>query len=225
MENFPVNAVGALNLMSSNKVYCDTPNDLPLEELSTRWDCAHINDFHRINECHRIDQSMHSVFGASQAAADLLTQEYGRTCGMPTVCFQAGCLTRPQSGVDLHGFVSDLVKGAVSGRRSTICGYKGRQCAISFTASMSFERLRTSSRTPDCVPSTASMERAPTASRCWKQRTGSGSGIHPAPKMPACCLPVLTDTFTMPLLWCWRLVLGASLRSPLGTGIQALNAA
>jgi CDP-paratose 2-epimerase len=143
LDDFDVNAVGTVNLleatrrfcpespfvyMSTNKVYGDAPNELPLVELETRWDYARQKDYHGIDETCRIDRSTHSVFGASKAAADLLVQEYGRYFDMPTVCFRGGCLTGPShSGVELHGFLSYLVKVAVAGEHYTIFGYKGKQ--------------------------------------------------------------------------------------------------
>jgi len=143
LDDFDVNAVGTVNLleatrrfcpeapfvfMSTNKVYGDAPNELPLVELETRWDYAREEDYHGISETCRIDRSTHSVFGASKAAADLLVQEYGRYFGMLTVCFRGGCLTGPNhSGVELHGFLSYLVKVAVRGEHYTIFGYKGKQ--------------------------------------------------------------------------------------------------
>jgi len=142
-DDFDVNAVGTLNLleaarkyapeapfvfMSTNKVYGDAPNEIPLVELETRWDYARPEDYDGIDENCRIDQSKHSLFGASKVAADILTQEYGRYFGMPTVCFRGGCLTGPNhSGVELHGFLSYLVKVAISGETYTIYGYKGKQ--------------------------------------------------------------------------------------------------
>ena len=143
LDDFDVNVVGTVNLleaarrfcpespfiyMSTNKVYGDAPNELPLVELETRWDYARPEDYHGINESCRVDQSTHSVFGASKAAADLLVQEYGRYFNMPTVCFRGGCLTGPRhSGVELHGFLSYLVKVAVHDEHYTIYGYKGKQ--------------------------------------------------------------------------------------------------
>ena len=143
LDDFDVNAVGTMNLleaarchcpespfllMSTNKVYGDAPNELPLVELEKRWEYANEQDYEGIDESCRIDQSKHSIFGASKVAADVMTQEYGRYFGMPTVCFRGGCLTGPRhSGVELHGFLSHLVKVAVSGGRYTIFGYKGKQ--------------------------------------------------------------------------------------------------
>jgi CDP-paratose 2-epimerase len=142
--DFSVNAVGTLNMLeasrryapnavfiftSTNKVYGDAPNELPLIERPTRWEIA---DDHRyaggIGEDMSIDQSMHSLFGASKAAADLLVQEYGRYFGMSTVCFRGGCLTGPShSGTQLHGFLAYLMKCAVTGQPYTVFGYKGKQ--------------------------------------------------------------------------------------------------
>ncbi len=143
LDDFDINALATVNLleathrfcpqapfvyMSTNKVYGDAPNELPLVELDTRWDYACPEDFHGIDETCRIDQSTHSVFGASKASADLMVQEYGRYFDMPTVCFRGGCLTGPShSGVELHGFLSYLVKVAVAGDQYTIFGYKGKQ--------------------------------------------------------------------------------------------------
>ena len=115
---------------STNKVYGDTPNRLPLVELDTRWsvDAAHPYSAHGIDEAMSIDASLHSLFGVSKAAADLMVQEYGRYFGMRTACFRGGCLTGPgHSGAELHGFLSYLVKCAVSDRPYTVFGYKGKQ--------------------------------------------------------------------------------------------------
>jgi CDP-paratose 2-epimerase len=114
--------------MSTNKVYGDAPNELPLVELETRWDYARAEDHAGIDEGCRIDRSMHSLFGASKVAADVMVQEYGRYFGMPTCCLRGGCLTGPNhSGVELHGFLSYLVKCNVTGTRYTVYGYKGKQ--------------------------------------------------------------------------------------------------
>jgi CDP-paratose 2-epimerase len=141
--DFEVNAVGTLNLleatrqfapaaafchMSTNKVYGDAPNELPLQELETRWDYARQEDYDGIDESCRIDQTMHSLFGASKTAADVLAQEYGRYFGLNTGIFRGGCLTgASHSGVELHGFLSYLVHVAVAGKPYTIFGYKGKQ--------------------------------------------------------------------------------------------------
>jgi CDP-paratose 2-epimerase len=141
--DFEVNATGTLNLleatrqfapdavfchMSTNKVYGDAPNELPLKELETRWEYARQEDFDGIDESCRIDQTMHSLFGASKTAADVLAQEYGRYFGIKTGVFRGGCLTgASHSGVELHGFLSYLVHVAVAGKPYTIFGYKGKQ--------------------------------------------------------------------------------------------------
>lgn len=143
--DFGVNAIGTLNLLeltrqhaseasfiftSTNKVYGDTPNQLPLVEMECRWEVAAEHPFaeHGIDESMSIDQSKHSLFGASKVAADILVQEYGRYFGMKTVCFRGGCLTGPaHSGTQLHGFLSYLVKCAVTGRPYTMIGHKGKQ--------------------------------------------------------------------------------------------------
>jgi CDP-paratose 2-epimerase len=116
--------------MSTNKVYGDTPNRLPLVEQDTRWECDPSHPFaqHGIDESMSIDTTMHSLFGASKASADLMVQEYGRYFGIPTVCLRGGCLTGPaHSGAPLHGFLSWLVKCAVTGQPYTVLGYKGKQ--------------------------------------------------------------------------------------------------
>jgi CDP-paratose 2-epimerase len=115
---------------STNKVYGDTPNRLPLVERASRWTVAKDHPFATfgIDESMSIDASMHSLFGASKAAADLLVQEFGRYFGMKTVCFRGGCLTGPgHSGAQLHGFLSYLVRCAVENRPYTVFGYKGKQ--------------------------------------------------------------------------------------------------
>ena len=143
LVDFDVNAGGTLNLlestrrhcpdaafvfMSTNKVYGDAPNRLALTELETRWDYALPEHRDGIDETCPIDASLHSIFGASKVAADVMTQEYGRYFGMKTVAFRAGCLTGPShSGVELHGFLSYLVRTAASGGKYTIYGYKGKQ--------------------------------------------------------------------------------------------------
>lgn len=142
-DDFDTNAVGTLNMLeaarrhvpkapfvhlSTNKVYGDAPNELPLDEKETRWEYARKEDVHGIAEDFRIDQSKHSIFGASKLAADIMVQEYGRYFGMKTCCLRGGCLTGPShSGVELHGFLSYLVKCNLEGRTYTIFGYKGKQ--------------------------------------------------------------------------------------------------
>src|SRR5215831_5451558 len=114
---------------STNKVYGDTPNALPLVERETRWDIDPSHPYaHGIAETMSIDQSLHSVFGASKVAADVAVQEYGRYFGMKTVAFRCGCLTGPRhSGAELHGFLAYLMKCACVGRPYTVFGYKGKQ--------------------------------------------------------------------------------------------------
>jgi CDP-paratose 2-epimerase len=141
--DFDVNAVGTINLleatrqtrpdavfifMSTNKVYGDAPNELPLKELPTRWDYSREEDYNGIREDCRIDRTLHSLFGASKTAADVVAQEYGRYFGMNVGIFRGGCLTgEHHSGVQLHGFVSYLVKVAKAGEKYTVIGYKGKQ--------------------------------------------------------------------------------------------------
>lgn len=142
-DDFDVNALGTLNIleatrqhspeavfvhMSTNKVYGDAPNELPLRELPTRYDYALEEHFEGIAEDMRVDRSLHSIFGASKLAADILVQEYGRYFDMRTTCLRCGCLTGPNhSGVELHGFLSFLVKTQLQGRTYQIFGYKGKQ--------------------------------------------------------------------------------------------------
>jgi CDP-paratose 2-epimerase len=142
-DDFDVNAVGTLNMleaarrhvpdavfvqMSTNKVYGDRPNTLKLKELATRWDYADTADRDGIREDFPIDQSKHSIFGASKVAADVMVQEYGRYFGMKTCCLRGGCLTGPNhSGVELHGFLSYLIKCNLEGKLYRIFGYKGKQ--------------------------------------------------------------------------------------------------
>lgn len=142
-DDFDVNAVGTLNLleatrrhvrdavfvhMSTNKVYGDRPNTINLKELPSRWDYDDPSFSNGITEDFPIDQSKHSLFGASKVAADMLVQEYGRYFGMKTCSLRGGCLTGPNhSGVELHGFLSYLVKCNVEGRIYKIYGYKGKQ--------------------------------------------------------------------------------------------------
>ncbi len=143
--DFTVNANGTLVLLemtrqycpqavfiftSTNKVYGDAPNFLPLVEQETRWelDTSHPYSAHGIDESMSIDQCKHSLFGASKVAADVMVQEYGRYFNMPTVCFRGGCLTGPNhSGAQLHGFLAYLMKCAINGDHYTVLGYKGKQ--------------------------------------------------------------------------------------------------
>jgi len=141
--DFEVNAVGTLNMleaarrscpeapfihMSTNKVYGDRPNTIALRELDTRWDYADPAFENGIPEDFSIDQSKHSLFGASKVAGDVMVQEYGRYFNMPTCCLRGGCLTGPNhSGVELHGFLSYLIKCNLDGREYKVYGYKGKQ--------------------------------------------------------------------------------------------------
>lgn len=142
-EDFEVNAVATLNLLeacrrscaeapfvflSTNKVYGDAPNELPLVELETRWDYADAGDYEGISEDCRIDRTMHSLFGASKVAADVVVQEYGRYFGMPTVCLRGGCLTGPNhAGAELHGFLAYLARAVHEELRYRVYGYKAKQ--------------------------------------------------------------------------------------------------
>jgi CDP-paratose 2-epimerase len=141
--DFETNALGTLHLleaarqycpespfihMSTNKVYGDRPNEIALKELESRWDYDDPVYENGIPETLSIDQSKHSIFGASKVAADVMVQEYGRYFNMPTCCLRGGCLTGPNhSGVELHGFLSYLVKCNMDGREYTVFGYKGKQ--------------------------------------------------------------------------------------------------
>src|SRR4029079_13533503 len=142
--DFTVNANGTLNLLeaarencpeapfvftSTNKVYGDTPNRLPLRELETRWEIEPGHEFEPgIPETMSIDATKHSLFGASKVAADILVQEYGRYFGMATACFRGGCLTGPtHAGTQLHGFLAYLMKCTATGTPYTVFGYRGKQ--------------------------------------------------------------------------------------------------
>lgn len=142
-DDFDTNAVATLNLLeaarrscpeapfvylSTNKVYGDRPNTLPLTEMETRWSFADPAYADGISESFPVDQSTHSLFGASKLAADVLVQEYGRYFGLPTCCLRGGCLTGPNhAGVELHGFLSYLVRCNLEGREYTVFGYGGKQ--------------------------------------------------------------------------------------------------
>ena len=143
--DFTINANGTLNVLeatrkycekavfiftSTNKVYGDTPNFLPLEELESRWEISETHPYfkHGIDENMSIDQCKHSIFGASKVAADVMVQEYGKYFGMNTGVFRGGCLTGPNhAGAELHGFLSYLMKCCITGKQYTIFGYKGKQ--------------------------------------------------------------------------------------------------
>ena len=142
--DFDINAKGTLNLleltrmyspnapflfMSTNKVYGDNPNYLPLIEKKTRWEIKNTHKFKSgIDESMSIDNCTHSFFGVSKSYADLIVQEYGKNSGLNTACFRAGCITGPNhSGAKLHGFLSYLVKASIQNKKYTLIGYKGKQ--------------------------------------------------------------------------------------------------
>ncbi len=142
-DDFDINAVGTLNMLeaarqscpevpfiylSTNKVYGSLPNGIAMQELETRWDYADPAHANGIAEGFPIDQTLHSLFGASKLAGDILVQEYGRYFDMPTCCLRGGCITGPnQAGVELQGFISYLVRCNLEGRQYTVYGYKGKQ--------------------------------------------------------------------------------------------------
>jgi CDP-paratose 2-epimerase len=142
-DDFDTNAVGTFNMieavrlcsvnipfvhMSTNKVYGDAPNEIPMTEQATRWEYADEHYMNGIPETFRIDQSKHSLFGASKVAGDVVVQEYGRYFGMYTACLRGGCLTGPNhAGVELHGFLSYLIKCNLEQKEYNIYGYKGKQ--------------------------------------------------------------------------------------------------
>jgi CDP-paratose 2-epimerase len=169
--DFTVNANGTLNLLeaarevcpeapfvftSTNKVYGDTPNRLPLRELPLRWEIAENHEYEcGISETMSIDYTKHSLFGASKAAADILVQEYGRYFGMPTACFRGGCLTGPaHAGAELHGFLSYLMICTVTGRPYRVFGYGGKQ-------------VRDNIHSADLVDAFAAFIRAPRAGEVY----------------------------------------------------------
>jgi CDP-paratose 2-epimerase len=144
LTDFDINAVGTLNMLeatrrhapeavfiftSTNKVYGDAPNELPLTELPTRYEIDPAHEYASgIREEMRIDRSLHSIFGASKVAADILVQEYGRYFGMRTVCFRGGTLTgQMHSATELHGFLGYVMRCAMTGTPYTVYGYKGKQ--------------------------------------------------------------------------------------------------
>lgn len=143
LDDFDVNAVGTMNLLealrteapeatfiftSTNKVYGDAPNEMPMIEKEKRFDYANKEDYDGVKETCRLDHCLHSIFGASKVAADIMTQEYGRYYGLKTGAFRGGCLTGPNhSGVELHGFLAYLVKVAKDDREYTVYGYKAKQ--------------------------------------------------------------------------------------------------
>jgi CDP-paratose 2-epimerase len=165
-DDFDTNAVGTLNLlesarqscpeapfihMSTNKVYGDLPNTITMKELATRWEYDDPDYRNGIPESFSIDQSKHSLFGASKLAADLMVQEYGRYFNMPTCCLRGGCITGPNhSGVELHGFLSYLVKCNLERREYTIFGYKGKQVRDNIHSEDVARFIAAFFRTPRC---------------------------------------------------------------------------
>ena len=165
MVDFEVNALGTMNLleaarqycadsvfihMSTNKVYGDAPNEIPMVELETRYDYAEPSNRNGIGEDCRIDQTLHSLFGGSKTAGDIMAQEYGRYFGLRVGVFRGGCLTGPShSGVELHGFLSYLVKVAIAGGTYRVFGYRGKQVRDnihSHDVVAAFEAFRTNPR-------------------------------------------------------------------------------
>lgn len=151
--------------MSTNKVYGDRPNDLPLEELETRFDLPRDHPFHAgIDESMSVDRTTHSVFGASKLSADVMVQEYGRYFGLSSVCFRAGCITgAAHAGTELHGFLSYLVRCALDGQEYPIIGYRGKQ-------------VRDNIHAKDLARMFLSFERAPKKGVVYN--VGGGRAIH-----------------------------------------------
>jgi CDP-paratose 2-epimerase len=165
--DFGINANGTLNLLeatrryaaeapfiftSTNKVYGDRPNSLPLIEQDKRWEIEPSHTYRTgIREDMAIDQTLHSLFGASKLAADLLVQEYGRYFEMPTVCFRGGCLTGPNhSGAPLHGFLSYLMRSVVQGTHYDVLGYKGKQVRDNIHSADLVSAFNAFLNDPDC---------------------------------------------------------------------------
>ena len=188
--DFGVNALGTLNLLeaarehapdapfifcSTNKVYGDTPNYLPLEELEKRLELPESHPYHKgIDTSMSIDRSTHSLFGVSKAAADLLVQEYGRYFDMPTVCFRGGCLTGPQhAGAQLHGFLAYLMKCTVTGTPYTVFGYGGKQ-------------VRDNIHSADLVACFQSFQRAPRAGAVYNMGGGRRSNCSMLEAIEVC---------------------------------------
>ena len=188
--DFGVNANGTLNLLeaarhhapdaafifcSTNKVYGDLPNDLPLEELDQRLELPPDHPyFGGIDTSMSIDASMHSLFGVSKAAADLMVQEYGRYFGMPTVCFRGGCLTGPNhAGAQLHGFLAYLMRCTVTGQPYTVFGYGGKQ-------------VRDNIHSADLVNAFDEFRRAPRAAAVYNIGGGRESNCSMLEAIEAC---------------------------------------
>ena len=188
--DFGVNANGTLNLLeaarthaldapfvfcSTNKVYGDTPNRLPLEDLEKRLELPEDHRYHRgIDTTMSIDASTHSLFGVSKAAADLLVQEYGYYFEMPTVCFRGGCLTGPQhAGAKLHGFLAYLMKCTVTGTPYTVFGYAGKQ-------------VRDNIHSADLIAAFDAFRRAPRAAAVYNIGGGRFSNCSMLEAIEAC---------------------------------------
>lgn len=188
--DFGVNALGTLNLLeaarehapdapfvfcSTNKVYGDTPNRLPLEELEKRLELPEAHPYYGgIDTSMSIDASTHSLFGVSKAAADLLVQEYGRYFEMPTVCFRGGCLTGPQhAGAQLHGFLAYLMKCVVTGAHYTVFGYGGKQ-------------VRDNIHSADLVTCFESFQRAPRTGAVYNMGGGRRSNCSMLEAIEVC---------------------------------------
>jgi CDP-paratose 2-epimerase len=188
--DFTVNANGTLNLLeatrrhkpeatfafcSTNKVYGDRPNYLPLQELATRLELPEDHEyFAGIPVTMSIDHTLHSLFGASKAAADLIVQEYGRYFDMPTVCFRGGCLTGPaHRGAQLHGFLAYLMRCVVSGDPYTVFGYGGKQ-------------VRDNIHALDVVRAFEAFHRRPTAGAVYNLGGGRGNSISMLEAIEAC---------------------------------------
>lgn len=188
--DFGVNAIGTLNLleatrahapdasfvfMSTNKVYGDLPNGLPLEETETRLELPRDHPYYEgIDTSMSIDRSTHSLFGVSKAAADLLVQEYGRYFEMPTVCFRCGCITGPShAGAKLHGFLAYLMKCVVTGTPYTVLGYGGKQ-------------VRDNIHSADLVEATLAFHRAPRAAAVYNIGGGRHSNCSMLEAIAAC---------------------------------------
>jgi CDP-paratose 2-epimerase len=187
--DFTVNANGTLNLLeaarrhcpraafvftSTNKVYGDAPNALPLVEQEQRWEVSPEHPFaaHGIDESMSVDSCLHSLFGASKLAADVLVQEYGRYFGMRTACFRGGCLTGPgHAGTKLHGFLAYLARCAVTGAPYTVLGYKAAGCGFSAALAIAPPKERFGCGDGDGSADKGSDRAVPT--RSWFRRAGS----------------------------------------------------
>ena len=186
LTDFSINALGTLHLLeasrefspkavfvftSTNKVYGDRPNSLPLVEHETRWEIEEGHPYWKgIDESMSIDASTHSIFGASKVAADVLVQEYGRYFGMPTVTFRGGCLTGPNhSGTALHGFLAFLMKCVCTGQPYTVYGYGGKQVRDNIHSADLVAAFSEFQRPRDRARSTTWAEDASATARCSRR--------------------------------------------------------